>query len=49
MERKKTLQILKSVGCLKKVVVPKPRMVKIEPKIIDCILLIDCASNSCAY
>ena len=49
MERKKTfIQILKSMGCLAKVVVPKPKMIKIEQKTIDCIFIGN-ASNSCAY
>ena len=34
--------------CLAKVVVPKPKMVKIGQKIVDCIF-IGCASNNCAY
>jgi len=35
-------------GCLTKVAVPKPKLVKIGPKTIDCIF-IGYAINSCAY
>ena len=34
------------MGCLTKVVVPKPKMVKIEPKTVDCIFI---GYVSCVY
>ena len=46
--RKPSYKFLKVWGCLAKVVVPKPKMVKIGPKTVDCIF-IGYASNSCAY
>ena len=46
--RKPSYKFLKVWGCLAKVVVPKPKMVKIGPKTVDCIF-IGYASNNCAY
>ena len=47
-EKKPSYKFLKVWGCLIKVVMPKPKMVKIGQKTFDCIF-ISYASISCAY